>query len=336
MRPPLTMAGAAGTDTAGTDTADAHRDGAVLGLGCAPLGNLFTAIDDDTARATVDAAWECGIRHFDTAPHYGLGLSERRLGAALTERPRASYQLSTKVGRLIVPNPSPTGSDLASGRFDVPDDHTRRRDYSRSGVRRSVEESLQRLGTGYLDIAYIHDPEEFMDQAVSEAVPALVELRQEGIVNAIGVGMNFVEPLRRFVRETPVDVLMVAGRWTLLDRSAQLLLDEAAAAGVSVVVAGPFNSGLLATDSPPDDATFDYAPARQDVVTRARKMASVARHAGITLPAAALQFGTRHPAVAAVVAGLRSPDEVRSARAGWDLAIPEQAWTRLDGLAPGR
>ena len=316
MKPQLTMVGAAG---------------AVLGLGCAPLGNLFSAIDDDTARATVDAAWDSGIRYFDTAPHYGLGLSEQRLGAALKGRPRASYQLSTKVGRLIVPNSTSTGSDLSTGGFDVPGTLTRRRDYSRDGIRRSVEESLQRLGTDYLDIAYIHDPEDFMDQAIAEAVPALQELRQEGVIDSVGVGMNLVEPLRRFVRETPVDVLMVAGRWTLLDRSAQPLMDEAAAGGVAVVVAGPFNSGLLATDSPADGATFDYAPAGHDLMARAREMAKKAAAAGVPLPAAALRFGPRRPEVAAVVAGLRSPAEVAAARAGWAVAVPDHLWSALDG-----
>jgi len=197
-------------------------------------------------------------------------------------------------------------------------------------VRRSVEESLQRLGTGHLDIAYVHDPENFMDQAVAEAVPALVELRDEGVIGAVGVGMNFVEPLRRFVRESPVDVVMVAGRWTLLDRSAAPLLDEAAAAGVSVVVAGPFNSGLLATGSPTNDATFDYGPAGAEIVERARNLATIARAADTTLPAAALRFGTRRPEVAAVVAGLRSPDEVVAARASWDATIPDEAWMRLE------
>lgn len=325
MRPQLTMADAGSGAATGTSRA-------VLGLGCAPLGNLFTAIDDDTARATVDVAWDCGIRYFDTAPHYGLGLSELRLGAALTGRPRASYQLSTKVGRLIVANPEPTGSDLSAGGFDVPGDLTRHRDYSRDGVRRSVEESLRRLDTDYLDIAYIHDPEDFMDQAVAEAVPALQELQQEGVVDSIGVGMNLVEPLRRFVREAPVDVLMVAGRWTLLDRGAQVLMDEAVAGGVSVVVAGPFNSGLLATDSPADGATFDYAPAAHTLVAQARELATAARSAGISLPAAALQFGPRRPEVAAVVAGLRSPDEVRTARAAWAVAIPDRLWSKLDSI----
>ncbi|MFC6704174.1 aldo/keto reductase [Flexivirga alba] len=202
-------------------------------------------------------------------------------------------------------------------------------------MRTSIEESLQRLDTDHLDIAYIHDPEDFMDQALATAIPALIELREEGVVNSIGVGMNSVEPLRRFVRETDIDVLMVAGRWTLLDRTARELLDEAAAGGVSIAVAGAFNSGLLATNSPADDATFDYLPASQALVARARSMAAAATAAGASLPAAALQFGLRRPEVAAVVVGLRSPGEVRAARANWDCPIPEQLWLQLDKIAAG-
>jgi D-threo-aldose 1-dehydrogenase len=290
-------------------------------------------MDEEAAHATVDAAWNAGIRYFDTAPHYGLGLSERRLGAALAGRPRASYQVSTKVGRLLVPNPHPTESDLAAGGFDVPGDVTRVRDYSRDGIRRSIDESLQRLGIDHLDIAYVHDPEEFMDQAIDEAIPALLELRDEGVVGSVGVGMNFVEPLCRFVREAPVDVVMTAGRWTLLDRSAEALLDVAGAYGVAVVVAGPFNSGVLATNSPTLGATYDYRTADKLLLTRAQQIAAAATAAGFALPAAALRFGPRRPEVAAVVAGMRSPDEVYAARASWDAEIPDDVWALLDAAA---
>lgn len=319
MRPALTM-----------------RDGgAVLGLGCAPIGNLYHRMDDETARATVEAAWDAGIRYFDTAPHYGLGLSERRLGDALAGRVRASYQISTKVGRLLVPHPHPTESDLTAGGFDVPGNLTRQRDYSRDGVRRSIEESLQRLRTDRVDIAYVHDPEDFMEQATAEAVPALIELREEGVVGAVGVGMNCVDPLRRFVRESGVDVVMVAGRWTLLDRTAAPLLDDAERLGVSVVVAAPFNSGLLATDSPGEGSTFDYLPASPELITRAVRLAAITAEGGTTLPAAALHFGSRHPAVDAVVAGLGSPQEVRIAGANWRTEVPEQVWARVALLTKG-
>src|SRR5579863_10328304 len=151
-----------------------------LSLGCAQLGNLYRAVGDDEAAATVHAAWDLGVRYFDTAPHYGLGLSERRLGAVLAAYPREQFVVSTKVGRLLVPNAQPTGSDLACGGFAVPDTLTRVRDYSRDGVLRSIESSLERLGLDHLDIVFVHDPEEHMDTALAEAVPALVELRAQG------------------------------------------------------------------------------------------------------------------------------------------------------------
>jgi D-threo-aldose 1-dehydrogenase len=301
---------------------------AALGLGGAPLGNLFTAIDDDRARATVDAAWEAGLRLFDTAPHYGLGLSERRLGAALADRPREEYLLSTKVGRLLVPHDAPRGSDLEAGGFDVPDTLTRQRDYSRDGVLRSLEESLTRLGLDRVDIVLVHDAEDHLDQALREALPALCELRDQGVVGAVGAGMNLVEPLERFAGEG-ADVVMVAGRWTLLDRSAAGLLDRCAERGVAVLVAGPFNSGILAQPTPPAAGTFDYAPASGDLLRRARAMADRCRELGTTLPAAALQFALRHPAVTHVVAGLRSPEEVAQAAARIGEPLPDGLWEQV-------
>jgi D-threo-aldose 1-dehydrogenase len=300
-----------------------------LGLGCAPIGNLFRAMSDEAARATVDGAWECGIRYFDTAPHYGLGLSERRLGAALRERPRGEFTVSTKVGRLLQPNASPTGSDLAQG-FDVPDSLARHYDFSADGVRRSLEHSLERLGLDRVDVLYVHDPDDFVDIAIRDAVPALVRLREEGVVRAIGVGMNAVAPLRRFVAESDIDVVMIAGRWTLLDRTARPLLDEAATRGVSVITAAPFNSGLLARPDPPSDATFDYSPVPADLLSAARALAAAARAAGVTLPQAALQFGLRHPAVAAVVVGAASAEEIRTNAARFGEPVPEVAWAELE------
>lgn len=300
-----------------------------LGLGGAPLGNLFAAIDDDTAAATIQAAWDAGMRFFDTAPHYGLGLSERRLGCALAGRPRESYLISTKVGRLLVPNDSPTGSDLADGGFDVPDELRRHRDYTRDGVLRSIDASLQRLGLDRLDVVLVHDPEDHMRQALTEAIPALAKLREEGVVGAIGAGMNVVEPLRRFV-DAGVDTVMVAGRWTLLDRSGADLLAACSAHGVAVLAAGPFNSGLLAQPCPPDDGTFDYDTAPADLVRRAHALAQACTDVGTTLPAAALQFPLRHPAVAYVVAGMRSLREVQLAAAGLREDIPDTLWPELD------
>ncbi|NQX30000.1 aldo/keto reductase [Microbacteriaceae bacterium VKM Ac-2854] len=305
-----------------------------LGLGAAPIGNLYSTIDDAAARAAVDAAWAGGVRVFDTAPHYGLGLSERRLGRALAARPRDEYVVSTKVGRLLVPNPTPSGTDLASG-FDVPDDLTRVRDYSRDGVLRSLESSLRRLRLDRIDIVYVHDPEDFMALALAQAVPALLDLRDQGVIGAVGVGMNLVAPLRRFVREYALDAVMVAGRWTLADRSAEVLLGECAAAAVTVVAAAPFNSGLLAKDWPPDGAYFDYAPASPARLAQARALARACQNHGVALPHAALRFPLRHPAVACVVAGMRTPGQVRQDVAWMRDPLSDEFWAAVDHWAAG-
>jgi len=299
-----------------------------LGFGAAPIGNLYRAIDDETALLAVEAAWEGGIRYFDTAPHYGLGLSERRLGAALKQHPRTEFTISTKVGRLLVRNDAPTGSDLENG-FAVEDLLRRERDYSRDGVVRSLESSLERLDIDHIDIVYIHDPEEHMEAAVRQAVPALIELRGQGVVGAVGVGMNFVEPLRRFVAETDVDILMVAGRWTLIDRSAKPLLEECLTHGVAVVSAAPFNSGLLSRPAPPPDARFDYEQAPPHLLDAARACASVCNAHATTLPTAALQFPLRHPAVSSVVAGMRTAEQCVVNVEWANAKIDEQLWAAL-------
>jgi D-threo-aldose 1-dehydrogenase len=301
----------------------------VLGFGGAPIGNLYTAIDDDIAQAAVEAAWDVGVRYFDTAPHYGLGLSERRLGAALVSRPRNEYAVSTKIGRLLAPNPAPVGSDLAKGGFNVGDDLIRVRDYSRDGVLRSLEASLRRLGMDRVDIVYVHDPDEHMETALAQSIPALAELRDQGVVGAIGAGMNYVSPLLRFVNESDVDAVMVAGRWTLLDRSAAPLLQACAERGVSVVAAAPFNSGLLAKPWPPDHACFDYSPASPALLASARECARVCEAHGTSLPEAAIQFPLRHQAVTCVVAGMRTAAQ-SSQNAVWATAtIDEQLWAEL-------
>ena len=305
-----------------------------LGFGAASIGNLRAPVDDETAAATLRAAWDAGVRYFDTAPHYGLGLSERRLGAALAGLPRDEFVVSTKVGRLLVPNPSPTGSDLDNG-FAVPDDLTRARDYSRDGVLRSLESSLDRLGLDRVDIVYVHDPDEHLDEAIAGAVPALAELRDTGVVGAIGAGMNFWEPLLRIVRESDVDVVMLAGRWTLLDRSGEPLLAECLERGVSVVAAAVFNSGLLARSWPPDDALFNYGPAPQEVLARARALARVCQELGTTLPEAAARFGLRHPAVPSVVVGTASAGHVTLAAQRATAELPDRTWQALDEVVAG-
>lgn len=307
----------------------------LLGLGAASLGNLYRAMDDATACAVVDTAWDLGVRYFDTAPHYGLGLSERRLGDALARRPRDGYVLSTKVGRLLRPNPHPTGSDLAEALFDVPDDLHRVLDYSGDGVRRSIEESLARLGLDRIDVVYVHDPDDHVDEALVGAIPALLTLRDEGVVGAVGVGMNQWQAPLRIVQESDVDVVMLAGRWTLLDRTGRPLLERClelgVERGVSVVDAAPYNSGILATDTPTQDAHFDYGPAGAGLLARALALAATAREHGTHLPHAALQFPLRHAAVASVVVGASSPRQVTSTVTGMSTPVPEGFWDAMDG-----
>jgi D-threo-aldose 1-dehydrogenase len=307
----------------------------VIGFGGAAPGNFWQARSDQEAAAGLAAAWDRGIRYFDTAPHYGLGLSERRVGTALRDRPRSEFILSTKVGRLLEPNPAPAGSDLADGGFDVPDDLRRVRDYSADGVRRSLVASLERLGADRIDIVLVHDPDDYVDQAITEAIPALVSLREQGVVGAVGVGMNQWQAPLRAVDESDVDVVMIAGRWTLADRTAQPLLDRCAERGVAVLAAAPFNSGLLARPRPAADATFNYEPAPRPMLERARALADACDSAGISLPHAALQFPLRHPAVASVVVGLSTSPQVDAAIEHVQAPIDDEVWDRLDAVVLG-
>jgi D-threo-aldose 1-dehydrogenase len=299
-----------------------------LGFGTAPIGNLYRAIDDRTAEDAVAAALGAGIDYFDTAPHYGLGLAEQRLGAALARSP--DTVVSTKVGRLLEPNEAADpGDDLASG-FAVPARWTRRWDFSRDGVLRSLDDSRRRLGRDRLDVVLIHDPDDHLDEALDAALPTLVELRQAGVVGAIGAGMNSAPLLTSFVDTGVVDVVLLAGRYTLLDQDAlDDLLPAAAKRGVSVIVGGVFNSGILTRDDVQADARYDYQLAPTHVVARARRLASVCRDHGVALPAAAVQFPFAHPAVASVVLGLASAEQVDQATAWLDAPIPGDLWSNL-------
>ncbi|MFI1366579.1 aldo/keto reductase [Streptomyces griseochromogenes] len=304
-----------------------------LGFGAAGIGNLYTPVGDEQAHEAVTAAWERGIRYFDTAPHYGLGLSERRLGAALRGYDRAAYTVSTKVGRRLEPAAG-TGDDLANG-FAVPATLRRVWDFSADGVRRTLEASLDRLGLDRVDIVYLHDPDHHAEQAFREGYPALEKLRSEGVVGAIGAGMNQTRMLTRFVRDTDVDVVLCAGRHTLLDQSAAAdLLPEALARGVPVVLGGAFNSGLLADPTP--DATYDYGRAPRELLDRALLLKTVADRHGITLRAAALAFCAAHPAVACVLAGARSAAEVHDSAEQFATPVPDALWQELrdTGLLP--
>jgi D-threo-aldose 1-dehydrogenase len=315
-----------------------------LGLGGAPLGNLFAPVAEADARATLDAAWASGCRTFDTAPHYGHGLSERRLGAALRDRPRERYVLSSKVGRLL------------ERRDDVPREQhgyvgglpfVQRWDYSAAGVRRSVEDSLQRLGLARLDAVFVHDCDApthgeraaaVRRQVIDEALPALRALAKEGLVGAVGLGVNDVAIVLDVLRETDLDVLLLAGRYTLLDPSAlPAVLPACRARGVRVALGGVFNSGLLATGTRGGGvARFDYAPAAADRVARTARLEAVCDAHGVPLRAAALQFALAHPAVDMVLVGARSAAEWQDAVAMAQHPVPPAFWRTLrdGGLVP--
>lgn len=300
------------------------------GLGCAQLGNLYTAITDETSQATVDAAWEAGVRYFDTAPHYGLGLSERRLGAALRGRPRDSFAVSTKVGRLLVPSPDSAGAQDDAG-FVVPAAYRRVWDFSADGVLRSLSDSLDRLGLNRVDLVLIHDPEDHAVAALEEAYPALHALRDQGVVRAIGVGSTRAEILDRFVAETDIDAVLVAGRYTLLEQPAlDSLLPACSRRGVSVLNAGVFNSGMLAVDRPHAGLPYDYGDAPGPVVARAQAIAAVCERYGVSLPGAALAFAGAHPAIASIIVGTQTPEQ---ARRNFPLASapppPGEMWAEL-------
>ncbi|MEU7978801.1 aldo/keto reductase [Micromonospora sp. NPDC049081] len=300
-----------------------------LGFGAAQAGNLYRTTTDEEFTAAVDTAWAGGLRYYDTAPHYGLGLSERRLGAALRTRPRDEYVVSTKVGRLLVPSPQDAHRRDPEG-FDVPADHRRVWDFSRDGVLRSLESSLARTGLDRVDVVYLHDPDDHWEQAATEAVPALVELRDQGVVGAIGAGMNQSHLLTRFVEETDVDVVMCAGRYTLLEQGALTdLLPAAERRGVGVVIAGVYNSGLLSQDRPPADATYNYQQAPPELIDRAHRIADVCQAYGVTLPQAALAFVRSHPAVVSTVVGLRNRAQVAQALTRADADVPAALWPAL-------
>lgn len=312
-------------------------------FGGAGVGNLGRAIDDAQARATVEAAWETGVRAFDTAPHYGLGLSERRLGAALSGRERASFRLSTKVGRLLVPaepGPDGLGDDLANG-YAVPATSRRLWDVSRAGVERSLTESLDRLGVDHVDVVYLHDPDEYDPAAAAPGGPpgpeaaldtglrSLAALRAEGVVRAVGVGSKSVPTLTAAVRTGLVDVLMVAGRYTLLEQPAAGLLRECAERGVSVVAAGVFNSGALSSPVPDPSLPYEYGRMPEAVFHRITAIREVCERHGVDLPTAALAFPWRAPAVTGVAVGAQSPEQVRQNAARAAVEVPAALWEDL-------
>lgn len=299
-----------------------------IGFGTGAIAGLFAPVPADVAAATLRTAWDAGIRYFDTAPHYGPGHAEERLGAFLTglgpELGREAV-VSTKVGRLLVPGRSAPGTDAFHNGAEL----TRRWDYSHEGVYQSLSDSLERSGLDRFDIVLIHDPDDHWTEAVDQAYPALARLRDEGAIRAIGVGMNQAEMLARFVTETDLDCVMVAGRYTLLDRrAADELLPLCRRRDVAVLVAGVLNSGVLAGPNP--DSHFDYAPAPEPVLAQARRMAERCAAYDVPLTAAALQFPLRNADVTGIVLGARSPAEVTADLAMAEMEIPAGLWEELD------
>ena len=293
-----------------------------LGLGGAPLGGLFTSVPDDAARKTVEAAYESGVHYFDTAPFYGHGMSERRLGSVLSQYPRDDFVLSTKVGRILVP-----------AEKDAIADHQYRDtlalnpvfDFSADGIRRSLESSLERLKLDRIDVALLHDPDEHYEQALGEAFPALARMREEGLVQAIGAGMNQWEMLDAFARNADFDCFLLAGRYTLLDRSAgDVLLPACAERGISIILGGPYNSGILA-----GGGHYNYETAPAEMMEKTKKLDSICAKHGVPLKAAALQFPLRHPAVASVIAGARAPSEVEENVRMMAHTIPAAFWEEI-------
>lgn len=299
-----------------------------LGFGGAPIGGLYRDVDATDALAALEEAWRCGVRYFDTAPHYGAGRSELLIGEFLAAKPRAEAVVSTKVGRLLLTDPGRGADDPA-----FPTERGVRRvfDFSADGVRRSLDASLQRLRLDSVDIVYLHDPDAHWQQAVDEALPALYPLRETGVLRAIGVGMTQTRLLERFVRETDIDVVLIAGRYSLLDRHAEAGLFPACSdADVPVVVGGVFNGGILA--DPENSSLYDYRPAPPEIRAKAERLRRICAEFGVPLAAAAVQFPLRHPAVRTVLVGVRNAAEMRTDAELLDMPIPDALWARLDAV----
>jgi D-threo-aldose 1-dehydrogenase len=310
-----------------------------LGLGTGPLGGFRgRPVDDDAAEATLAAAWDAGIRYFDTAPWYGLGMSEHRVGRFLRSQPRDAYVLSTKVGRLLGRRGSaPGGPAPAHWESALPFDWWY--DYSRDGVLRSFEDSLQRLGLERVDVLLIHDLEpgahggtdaarERMQELTGGGFAALAALRAEGVVRGVGIGINDAAVVAPFLEQFDLDVVLQAGEYTLLEQRGLEALDACAERGVAVVVGAPFNSGILASEAP-EQATFAYDDATDETFARVRRLREIVRSHDASLAAAALRFPLAHPAVATVIAGGARPEEVRENAALVRSELPGELWREL-------
>ncbi|WP_405021170.1 aldo/keto reductase [Kitasatospora sp. NBC_00070] len=301
-----------------------------LGLGLAPIGGLYRAVGDRSATATVDRAWEHGIRFFDTAPLYGYGLSEQRAGRALAGRPRAGFTLSTKVGLVLEPGGPDTQEGWPEGELTgvAP-----RFDFSYRGTHQALEQSLARLGTDHVELLHIHDADRHYQQAMAGSYRALAELRAAGVVRAISVGLTQAPLLARFAEaatDPPFDCVLVGGRYTLLDQSAlDELLPLCVDRRITVIAGGVYNSGVLA--APVAGSHFHYEPATDAVLARARAVEAVCGRYGVPLRTAALQFPLGHPAVRSVLVGARSPEQVDDSVAMFELPVPGALWADLKG-----
>ncbi|MGW1225614.1 aldo/keto reductase [Streptomyces sp. NPDC001515] len=295
-----------------------------LGLGTAPIGGLYEEVSDEDAAATVAASLAEGITYFDTAPRYGHGVAERRLGRLLPPAGDPAPVISTKTGWLLRPRPDGSPGEVVT-------------DWTERGIRESLESSLTRLGRSSVDILYLHDPDDYPDEVRRTAYPAVRRLRDEGLIRAIGFGMNHSAPLTEYVTEFEVDAVLVAGRFSLLDHQAlETLLPRCAETGTAVVVGGVFNTGLLADPSP--GAMFHYRPAPAEALQRARRCRELCAEHGVPLTAAAVQFPLLHPAVSSVVLGCRSAHEVTANAAAARFPVPDALWERLAdaGFVPRR
>jgi D-threo-aldose 1-dehydrogenase len=310
-----------------------------LGFGAAPLGNMFRAIPEEEALATVDAAWDNGIRYFDNAPFYGAGLAEIRMGQALAGRPRDEYVISTKVGRIVLDELEETPRDNGEkgGVFAHGRPNKVVNDYSADATLRSIEDSLKRLNTDRIDIAFVHDvAQDFygdewlgkFEEARTGAFRALDRLRDEGVIGAWGLGVNRVEPIELLLEldEPRPDGFLLAGRYTLLDhdRALQRVMPLVSERGLGIVVGGPYSSGALV-----GGPNFEYAPATPEILSKVAAIKAIADTHGISMKAAGLQFALANPAVAAVIPGASRPSRIAEDSAALAETIPAEFWREL-------
>lgn len=310
---------------------DATRTMTRLGYGAANVGNLFRPMTDDEAWDILETAWDAGIRYFDTAPHYGLGLSERRVGAFLRTKPRDEFTVSTKVGRLLRPNPDDDGGLDLDNDFHVRADLRREWNFTEAGIRASIAESLHRMGLDRVDVVFLHDPERHdLDLALAEALPALVAVREAGLVSAVGVGSMVSSTIAAAVQSADLDIVMIAGRYTLLEQpAADDALPACHATGTQAVAASVFNSGLLASPAPRREGRYEYGRLPDALWDRLSDIVAVCDAHDVPLPAAAVQFALHDPAVRSVVVGGSRPAQLRQNAEWMSLRIPAAFWDDL-------